>query len=218
MYVNVWLPVWFMQQLSGYCVNCKGKIIRHIHQLDLSMSNTLWNKALMSPLILCLSDTNSISFLLLIIILSFFKVAFSQQIGVVCWWVKDNYVNIVLPVHVHNQLNTTRLSIICGSNCTLQRLQPDCLDFSITNYFNTSSSLPQLQTCFRVLSSLVVWCKQTSSYLSMNVFDIYVIHDIHHTFVFGIYIQLAPAPSTSLIHEWWRWWMECHLDVNIYHY
>ena len=61
-------------------------------------------------------------------------------------------------------------------------------------YFNPSSLLPQLQTCFRVLSSLV-WAKRGNSCLSMNVLDTHVIHDTHP---FGIHIQVAP--STSLIH------------------
>ena len=65
-------------------------------------------------------------------------------------------------------------------------------------YFNPSSLLPQLQTCFRVLSSLVVWAKRDNSCLSMNVLDTHVIHDTHPTSVFGIPIQVAP--STSLIH------------------
>ena len=65
-------------------------------------------------------------------------------------------------------------------------------------YFNTSSLLHQLQTCFRVLSFLLVWTKQGNSCLSMNVLDTHAIHDTQPTFVFGIHIQVAP--STSLIH------------------
>ena len=40
-------------------------------------------------------------------------------------------------------------------------------------YFNISSLLPQLQIRFKVLSSLVVWCKQGNSSLSTDVLDIH---------------------------------------------
>ena len=61
----------------------------------------------------------------------------------------------------------------------------------MNHYFNTSFLLPQLQTCFWVLSSLIVWAKQGNSCLSNNVLDTHVIQDTHLTSLFGIQIQVA---------------------------
>ena len=63
-------------------------------------------------------------------------------------------------------------SLAQNQNCTLQKA--NC-------YFNKSFLSPQLQTCFRVLSSLVVWAKQGNSCLSMNVLNIHLIHPFWHT-------------------------------------
>ena len=78
-------------------------------------------------------------------------------------------------------------------------------------YFNTSSLLPQLQTCFGVLSSLVGWAKRGNSCLSMNVLDTHVIHDTHPTSVFGIHIQVAPSMLIHVMNNecggWYAAWM-----------
>ena len=89
-------------------------------------------------------------------------------------------------------------------------LSPSTHTAKMNSYFNTSSYSPQLQTCFRVLSLLVVWamfiheCSWYSSHPPILT---------HPTFVFGIHIQAAFHPPHSLFMIWinevdgatWMW-------------
>ena len=70
------------------------------------------------------------------------------------------------------------------------------------SYFNASSSLPQLQTCFRLLSSLVVW---VTSCLFINVLDIHLILT-HTSHLYLVYshpgsIKFHQQSSFFMIHE-----------------
>ena len=101
-------------------------------------------------------------------------------------------------------------NIMLGGHACMHALQ------KVNCYFNASSSLPRLQTCFRLLSSPIVWYKQGNScypwmflkYMSSAPFvtytqclDLVIMsrwHSIHH-------------PPSSLFNRW-RWWS--HLGMN----
>ena len=104
-------------------------------------------------------------------------------------------------VEIIAMIANTKIKNNWGHHQTTERAEL----WTCTKFFNTSLLLPQLQICFRALSSLIVWSKQDMWLITMNVHDSIIMPSPFAMFLYGIHVQVAfhPPSTVFMIHVSW---------------